>query len=182
MGRGFCGAVCPARGRIEVAVLRAVRQRHAGLRVLRGHAVSGVAGAAGGAAAHRPPAGGQPRLVSGAEHHGDADVCEGLCRDAERRAGEAGLHRGLRRELPAPDAAAGEPGGPQRRRLCRVRLPKGPAGAGHHGGSLRPGGRLPRAGHRAVPGLRDEPHQRGPRVGGEGPGGGLGEPVPLLLL
>ena len=75
------------------------------------------------------------------------------------------------RQLPAPDAAAAEPQGPQRRWLRGGGFPHGGTGIGHHGGPGTPGGFLPGEGHEPVSGLRHEPHQRGPRVGQKGPAG-----------
>ena len=43
-------------------------------------------------------------------------------------------------------------------------------------------GRLPARGDQPVPGLCDEPHQRGPRLGEKGPGRGTGLPGAVFLL
>ena len=164
-----------------MAVLRALSGR-GGLRGLCGDAPPLLGGAEEAPPGPGQEAGGGPGLVQKAGPSGHDALRERLCRGFKRREGEAGLSPGMRRELPAPDAPAGEPQGPQRRGLRRQRFSEGPAVSWDHGGFGGPGGRLPPPGDEPVPGFCDEPHQRGPRLGEAGPGGGSGIPGPLFLL
>ena len=164
-----------------MAVYGAVPGR-GGLRLLRQDApvLLEPAEAAAPGAGHK--AGGRPRLVPPPGPAGHDALCGCLRRKPGGREEKSEICQGVRGKLPAPDAPAPVPQGAQRRGLRRLRLPERPARAGHYGGPGVPGRRLPEGGDQPVPGLRHEPHQRGPPVGPEGTGRRAGLPGAVFLL
>ena len=165
-----------------MALLFPLRGERGGVRLFSRDAGAGPGSAQERSAAAGRQAAGRPRLVPVQRHAGDDALPLLLCRHPQRGEGEAALSEGVRGKLPASHAPAGLPRGQERRGVCGVRLPPGTARPGYHGGPGGPGRRLPEAGHRPLPGLCPQPHQRGSPLGPGRPGGGSGGPWPVFLL